>query len=411
MNVLITGAQFSNKGAQSLLFTVMDQLRKKYDDVNIFYLPLDKVESYPSETYRFKLVFDDCSYKDANGKLACIKKYMRITGKKLLRRSVFKEKNVSMLSAVWKDIDLMIDVSGYQLGSKWNYRTNRYYLRHIAQAKAHNIPVILMPQSFGPFDYNKDDSILNDMIKNLLGKTDLIFARETQGAELLQGKYGISKNVIVTPDTVLQGDEVDINNIYIHEPKLNFRSIETTGNVGIVPNQQTNVHGDSSTNMEIYRKIINYLLSNGKHVYIFRHSGDFQMCEMIYEMFRNEDRVTLIRDEMNCIEYSSFVRQFDYIICSRYHAVVHAYKVSVPVLILGWSIKYMELARHFGQERYVFDITHVNTDSAEKIEQALAELNELASDESRKLLACFGQICNNSCFEHCWEFIDSHIIR
>lgn len=35
MNVLITGAQFHNKGAQSLLFTVMSELRSRYENVEM----------------------------------------------------------------------------------------------------------------------------------------------------------------------------------------------------------------------------------------------------------------------------------------------------------------------------------------------------------------------------------------
>lgn len=35
MNVLITGTQFHNKGTQSLLFTVMSELRSRYGDVEI----------------------------------------------------------------------------------------------------------------------------------------------------------------------------------------------------------------------------------------------------------------------------------------------------------------------------------------------------------------------------------------
>lgn len=41
MNILITGAQFSNKGAQSMLFTVVNEIRYRYPGANIYYLPLD----------------------------------------------------------------------------------------------------------------------------------------------------------------------------------------------------------------------------------------------------------------------------------------------------------------------------------------------------------------------------------
>ena len=36
-NILITGANFGNKGAQSMLFITVDELRKKYGDCKIWF--------------------------------------------------------------------------------------------------------------------------------------------------------------------------------------------------------------------------------------------------------------------------------------------------------------------------------------------------------------------------------------
>ena len=40
MNILITGAQFGNKGAQSLLFSVVNEIRERYgnEKINIFFV-------------------------------------------------------------------------------------------------------------------------------------------------------------------------------------------------------------------------------------------------------------------------------------------------------------------------------------------------------------------------------------
>ena len=62
MNVLITGAQFGNKGAQSMLFTVVNEVRDRYPNAEFYYLPLDyyKEDCFQNlENYRFH--FDNCS--------------------------------------------------------------------------------------------------------------------------------------------------------------------------------------------------------------------------------------------------------------------------------------------------------------------------------------------------------------
>ena len=36
-NILITGANFANKGAQAMLFVTISEARKRYPNANIFY--------------------------------------------------------------------------------------------------------------------------------------------------------------------------------------------------------------------------------------------------------------------------------------------------------------------------------------------------------------------------------------
>ena len=79
----------------------------------------------------------------------------------------------------------------------------------------------------------------------------------------------------------------------------------------------------------------------------------------------------LYRNEFESGEYSLMVRQFDFIIASRFHSIVHAYKEGVPAIIFGWATKYQELAGHFDQSKFVFDITDKPNDKFEAIVYAL----------------------------------------
>ena len=57
------------------------------------------------------------------------------------------------------------------------------------------------------------------------------------------------------------------------------------------------------------------------------------------------------------------IKQFDFIIASRYHSIVHAYKHGVPVIAIGWAVKYSDLLASFNQAQYCFDVTRsLNTD-------------------------------------------------
>ena len=79
-------------------------------------------------------------------------------------------------------------------------------------------------------------------------------------------------------------------------------------------------------------------------------------------MFASSENVYFIEDDMNCLEYGGFVKQFDFIIASRFHAIVHAYKENVPAIILGWAVKYHELAKNLNQEKFVFRYNRKHSD-------------------------------------------------
>lgn len=53
--VLIVGANFVNKGAQSMLFITMDELRKRIPNVKIYFATFE--ENIDENQYKFDIVF------------------------------------------------------------------------------------------------------------------------------------------------------------------------------------------------------------------------------------------------------------------------------------------------------------------------------------------------------------------
>lgn len=406
MNVLITGAQFKNKGAQSLLFTVMNELRQHYGDVEIYYLPIDDCFSYPSDTYRFHVVFDDLGWLDyrydpwneLRNIKHCISKYHKWSKK-------HKETEILRLSQVLKKLDAIINVSGYSLTSKFIRVGNYRYLRVINEAKRHKIPMFLMPQSFGPFDY-RDKKKMTKKIKRGIEKVDAVFARETEGRLALKNEIGVSNDVLLSPDVVLQSHSLKLENIYVKTPELHIPELGPGRKVGIVPNVQVLKNGNKNDILNLYRKIIEKLISLGQSVYIFRHSNDLDMCKMIYQGYEDNCHVHLIEDDLNCIEYEEFIKQFDYIIASRFHSIVHAYKQGIPAIILGWAVKYIELANAVSQEQYVFDGTDISNEQVNAILEKIRNMNDKYSDESQLIKERVKAIQNNSCFNTVYQIID-----
>ena len=398
MKFLIVGANFKNKGAQSMLFVSVDEIKKRYPEAEVYFASVEQIDE---EKYNFKkLHYAEgakllaLAEKKRYGKLAI--RFLKDIVKFILRQnnSVLHYLDVKKL---FPSLDVMIDVSGFNLGMKWDEATHEKYLNNVRLARKYNIPIYLMPQSFGPFNYPPEREFLKDEMRETLPYVKKIFAREEEGKKLLTEELGLN-NVESSVDIVLQNPKVNMHNIFKATPKMIIPVIETENNVGIIPNQQCLRHGDKEKILRLYQGIVSALLREEKEVYLFRHSKeDLSVCNDIKALFNDEEKVHLLENDFSCFEYDSFIRIFDYIICSRYHGIVHGYKNAIPCIALGWAIKYEELAKNVGQEEFVFDITS-DSFSVEQVLQTIATMNKNHKAESEKIKDYVDKIQKVNCF-------------
>lgn len=347
-NIIITGGELRNKGAQAMTFVAVDELKKRYPDHEVFLLsPMDFERP---EEERSQYAFRFLPWEPI--------KFARAQKNPLLRAACLARngKEYRATEEVYRNCDLMIDVSGYALGSVWSDVYCNTYLDHLEYAEAFRIPVYLMPQSFGPFDFRGDGAEkLHARIQRLLPGVKVICAREQEGFDALTKRYGLT-NVQRKPDLVLNNRGVDRRNLFRDEPGLHIPEIRP-GSVGIIPNGRiVDAIGEEAV-LELYRSILSELAESGTTAYILSHATpDLALCRRIKEQMPGEDRVVHLEDDFSCLEFNEIVRHFRYVIASRFHSIVHAYKNDVPCISLGWAIKYRDLMAEFGQEEYALDV-------------------------------------------------------
>lgn len=362
---LITGAQFHNKGAQAMLFTAVSEIHKQFPKANIWYLPVDVMHFNYSEQlqnkYKFIFLLDGSD----------------------LHTQLFE---------ILPNLTAIIDVSGYALSSQWDVD---WYMQILRMAYNYKIPLYLMPQSFGPFDFEERK---NAELEKLLSYTKKIYAREKAGYDLLIQKYHLT-NVEMSKDLVLQNRGLNYDCIYQQTSDIEVYTIPTEKNVGIIPNVRNYQFGNKRKVLYIYKVLIERLLELGKDIYIISHSDDKEACEDIYTMFYEVDKVHIYTEYMDCIQYCSYVKNFEYLIASRFHAIVHAYKENVPCIAIGWAEKYKELLNSFEQSRYVFDVRE-DIDITELC-QSVIYMNEHFREEKKKL----ADILPNMQTENCFDFL------
>ena len=402
--ILITGANFINKGAQSMLFITMDEIYKRIPDAEIFFATFE--ENIDVLKYRFKIVY----YNPVSVSIALEpKNYNRISltaklknaAKKMLGQGKYavNVKRLTEIRELIPAIDLIIDISGYGLGSKWGVKGSEEYLNNIRLARKYSKPVIIMPQSFGPFEYPEEakDKLLSE-IKDVLAYPVKVFAREEQGYKSLM--YLGLNNVEKSYDLVLQNKGVDVKNIYVKPCFIAEHYLKTKQNVAVIPNVQCFRHGDKEKNIILYKSLIANIICKGRNVYLVSHaSEDAGICKQLKGMFADDPKVVLFDEELSCLEYDVFVKQFDFIVCSRFHGIVHAYRNAVPCIILGWAVKYMELAGALGQEKYCFDITKTDNSLVDIVSESISEMDKGYEKESKIISEKLIDIQSNNCFD------------
>lgn len=401
-NVLIVGANFKNKGAQSMLFITVDELKKRIPDCEIYFGGTDVLGE---NIYSFKELYYSRWAKHLVLSRYKILEVIKCILIDCIKFTVGKRDNLwrfMEVSQKIEKIDCIIDISGFNLGEKWKKQIQESYLDNIRIAKKYNIPMFVMPQSFGGFNYSPKLNYILDEIRELLCYPEIIFARESQGYEALVNNFGLS-NVKQSTDLVLQNNGVDLSHIYKKWDAINTPDI-SPDSIGVIPNMQCFNHGDKEKNMELYDMIINHLLDVGKKIYIFRHSKeDLPICRAIAKLFIHKN-VILLENDFSCFEYDQFVRKFDFIICSRYHGIVHAYRNYIPCILLGWEIKYIELAKKVGQGAYAFDITK-STDETSLILNAVDNLSANLESEKKTIKKNVIEIQKENCFSYITEWI------
>lgn len=372
-NIMIYGGEFFNKGAQAMSFTTISRLKDEFPNHNIIFV--SEMDSRRPESelenYNFDIITDPFARNNFIGE-----NFIR----KLMNKS--QRHNPKSVKDLLYDTDYLFDISGYALSSQWEQKRVDSYINRLKVANDMGIKIIIMPQSMGPFDFNKD-VVLN--IKEVLQKVDIINPRESQGVEDLKD-IGVSENVKKFPDMVLT-NQTPINWDNIYRRKEKEKQYEVLPNsVAIVPNAQNFKYGNKGEVLEIYRKTIQYLRERNTTIYLTKHShNDTEACHLIKNMFSDDSGVKVIVDDMTPKEFENLIKQFNFIIGSRFHSVVHAYKVGTPSIILGWATKYIELAQLFNQNNYVFDVrNNINE------ELFLEEIQNIANnykDESETILS------------------------
>ena len=360
--ILLIGSVFANRGDQAMTFTAVDQLSQRFPKKEIMLLTTHPEQILNPSKYKFEVFSLDPGLRAQS-----LNSIGRISG-------LMTPDSFDIFDQIWKDAAFAVDINGYVLSSQTGIDDTLSYILTLMVANKYGVPYYILPQSIGPFDFNWfEHTLVDPMLRKYIEMPQLIFPREEHGVEAM--KAYTDRHTEQSPDIVLQHPEYDIDNIFINPPDIEVPQINER-TVGIIPNGRVFQRVDKEEMLNIYSRIGEKLKALGYEITVLAHTtGDSRWCEEVHDAIGFGE---ILENAYNAIELEQIIEQFEFIIGSRYHSVIHAYKHAVPAVVIGWAVKYEELLQRFEQSTYHFDCRTRFDESIiyDSIEQLSARLNQ-----------------------------------
>lgn len=376
--IIITGGNFINKGAQSMLFCLIDNLKTRYPEAEIVMIDLFPTQqNSDKEKYAFKIMNMH------------IRTLLRMAFP--LLKLIVKAKQISNPESEiidhYNSADIVLDISGYGVsshnqGAIWTYAA----LFPIKLAKKNNIPFMFLPQSIGPFDFKGWKKIIVwPLIKKYLKYPKTIFIREPE-CRIHMDKVR-TDGIIDSFDLVLQSPKINLNNIYKstkHQPIEVFKIEDDT--VVVIPNKQLTKLKSEDQVINLFSKLIKLLLSKNKKVVIMRHSADDEnLCNSIFHQV-SDKHLSMINKDLSPYQIQKILESAYIVVAARYHGLIHALKLKKPCLVIGWANKYQHVMNSFLLNNYYFDIQNSSFEKIlESLDKMLIERDQLQNNIALKL--------------------------
>ena len=332
----IYGIGFPNKGAELMLYAIVDQLRKQYgDSIAICCQPWQShIGGYRTLGHKNILQLGSVTFKGMD--VSFLFNFLPL---KLL-------KTFGIARA--KDVDLVLDASGLRYSDSWGIYAAKKSLKKYKKLVKEGKNFILMPQAFGPFENQE----LAEVIQEIVGLSSLCFPRDSVSYNNIIKICGESDKIVQFPD---------FTNLATAES--NFQTDHLQDAVMIIPNQRMLDKTESTVSNIYYNFLLDagkYLLKKGEYLVILNHEGseDFNICKQLSLDLGG----VKIYNHWNPLAIKAAIGRVKLLISSRFHGCVSGLSQGVPVIATSWNHKYEMLMEEYGIKSNIISLNNNDLD-------------------------------------------------
>ena len=349
MKIVLSGVETNNKGAELMLYAILQEIERRYPDAKVF-LPYSRMRQGVG------YIKTNLDFKPTPHSEFVYKKHLH----GLFRRIHLPEGILNRTNIV-KDADWFIDGSGFAFSDQWNIKESRIKMwgDMLRPLRKRGCKIVFLPQAFGPVEKSNTKKVLALLNEN----ADIIMPRErvSYGFLVKSGIVDIQKVKVFTDFTSL------VEGIFPKEYE------HLRGGICIIPNLRMIDKGMIS--YDAYIRLLTVIMSEAKKsghpVYLLNHEGpkDGKLCLECQKSIGGDVEAVI---NLNAMEVKGLIATAYLVITSRFHGLASALNSCVPCLATSWSHKYEELFYDYGLDGYVLPLNNYETPMAlvrELIEQ------------------------------------------
>jgi len=336
-HVLITGVEFTNQGAFLMLVAASRAIRRHGG------VPVVEFNIGYSEQVRGVGVYNLMHPRLA----APVTVAKQALGKRSSSPGTMLRRFEALVPHVLPtDIDLVLDASGFCYGDQWVGAHLDARLKAISVWHERSVPVVFLPQAFGPFDVSASQ------VAPVLREAERIFARDSESFRHVGD--------LVSPGEDIPGPVLDTAPDFT----IGLRAEETTGFglpadvVAIVPNW--NIAKRKSLGVEGYvtqlAELAASLTSAGFTVMGVCHEGENDLAILRDVVNQLKPKTIRVVSGLDGLQLKGLIGECAGVITGRYHAAISGLSQGVPTLVHGWSHKYGALMSDFECPEMIVDV-------------------------------------------------------
>lgn len=264
-----------------------------------------------------------------------------------------------------------------------------------------NKPLVLLPQTFGPFD-----SALSKRIAGyIFSHARKIYSRDRAGLETVRLQTGGNDDNGRVEFAYDMGFALEPHILPERIPPWLAQYDRKTPLVGVNINGLLYIGGYTRGNMfglkTEYSRVIHDIVASlvrkhGVHVMLVPHvfgagnkESDADACRSVYEKADKDTKeyIYLLNEYYDQHETKALIGHCDFFIGSRMHACIAALSQCVPAIGLAYSEKFKGVFESFGLSDLIIDMRTVNGDTANAgINRAFLRRLEIRADLNKKML-------------------------